>query len=116
MYYLVGILYFSILSLSFSSFTCRILSEMMAINASNKWAPVAHVCNPSYSGGRDQENRGSKPAWTNRSRDPILKNPLQKGLVEWLKVQALSSSSTAKKKKKRTHNTVLASGQTVFNY
>jgi hypothetical protein len=25
-------------------------------------APVAHICNPSYSGGRDQEDRGSKPA------------------------------------------------------
>jgi hypothetical protein len=22
---------------------------------------VAHACNPSYSGGRDQEDRGSKP-------------------------------------------------------
>jgi hypothetical protein len=22
----------------------------------------AHTCNPSYSGGRDQEDRGSKPA------------------------------------------------------
>jgi hypothetical protein len=28
-----------------------------------KPAPVAHSCNPSYSGGRDQEDRGSKPAW-----------------------------------------------------
>jgi hypothetical protein len=25
-------------------------------------APVAHTCNPSYSGGRDQEERGLKPA------------------------------------------------------
>jgi hypothetical protein len=24
--------------------------------------PVAHACNPSYSGGRDQEDRGSKSA------------------------------------------------------
>jgi hypothetical protein len=24
---------------------------------------VAHACNPSYSGGRDQEDHGSKPAW-----------------------------------------------------
>jgi hypothetical protein len=27
-------------------------------------APVAHTCNPIYSGGRDQEDRSSKPAWT----------------------------------------------------
>jgi hypothetical protein len=26
------------------------------------WALVAHTCNSSYSGGRDQEDRGSKPA------------------------------------------------------
>jgi hypothetical protein len=39
---------------------------------------VAHACNPSYSGVRDQEDYGSKPP---------KKNPSQKkGLVEWLKV------------------------------
>jgi hypothetical protein len=32
---------------------------------------VAHFCNPSYSGGRDQEDHGSKPAHANSSRDPI---------------------------------------------
>jgi hypothetical protein len=26
---------------------------------------VAHACNPSYSGGRDQEGHGSKPAQAN---------------------------------------------------
>jgi hypothetical protein len=39
--------------------------------------PAAHVCNPSYSGGRDQEDRGLKPAQANNSRDPILNNPSQ---------------------------------------
>jgi hypothetical protein len=34
---------------------------------------VAHTCNPTYSGGRDQEDCGSKPAQANRSQDPILK-------------------------------------------
>jgi hypothetical protein len=28
----------------------------------NSWAPVAHTYNPSYSGGRDQEDHDSKPA------------------------------------------------------
>jgi hypothetical protein len=59
---------------------------------------------PSYSGGRHQEDFSLKPAWANSSRDPILKNPSQKkiGLVEWLRVKALSSSPrTAKKKKKK---------------
>jgi hypothetical protein len=45
--------------------------------------------NPSYSGGRDQEVHGSKPA--NYSVRPYLKKPFTKiGLVEWLKVKALS--------------------------
>jgi hypothetical protein len=68
--------------------------------------PVAHICNPSYSGGRDQKDhssRGSKPARTNSSGDPISKKPITKtGLSEWLKLKALSSNpSTAKKKKKK---------------
>jgi hypothetical protein len=42
------------------------------------WAPVAHVCNPSYSGGRDQEDRSSKPAWANRSSRPYLEKTLHK--------------------------------------
>jgi hypothetical protein len=36
-------------------------------------APVAHTYNPSYSGGRDQEDQGSKPARANSSQDPISK-------------------------------------------
>jgi hypothetical protein len=35
--------------------------------------PVAQACNPSYSGGRDQDDHGSKPAQTTSSQDPILK-------------------------------------------
>jgi hypothetical protein len=60
--------------------------------------------NPSYSGGRDQEDRSSKPAEAKSLSDPILKNPSQKGSAEWLKVKALSlSPSTIKKKKKSRH-------------
>jgi hypothetical protein len=41
---------------------------------------VAHSYNPSYSGGRDQEDWGSKSAQANSSQDPISKNPsLKKG-------------------------------------
>jgi hypothetical protein len=62
---------------------------------------VAHAYNPSYSGGRDQEDHGSKPAWANSSARSYFEKPFTKiGLVEWLKVKALRSSSTAKKKKK----------------
>jgi hypothetical protein len=42
---------------------------------------VAHTYNPSYSGGRDQEDHGLKPARTNSSRDPISKKHFtEKGL------------------------------------
>jgi hypothetical protein len=41
------------------------------------WALVAHTCNPSYSGGRDQEDRGSKPAPAG-SRPCLEKHPSQK--------------------------------------
>jgi hypothetical protein len=67
-------------------------------------AKVAHACNPSYSGGRVQEDHGSKPACANSARDHILKKPITNiELVEWLKVKALSSNpSTTKNKNKKT--------------
>jgi hypothetical protein len=54
--------------------------------SAKSWAPGAHACNPSYSGGRDQDY-GLKPAWANSSLRPYLNKALhKKGLVEWLKV------------------------------
>jgi hypothetical protein len=54
------------------------------------WPLVAYTCNPSYSGGRDQEDCGSKPAQANSSQKCILKKThhrkQKQGLVEWLKV------------------------------
>jgi hypothetical protein len=59
----------------------------------------AHACNPSYSEGTDQEDRGSQPAWADSSARPYLEKPFTKiGLVEWLKVKALSSSPSTEKK------------------
>jgi hypothetical protein len=64
------------------------------------WVLVAHACYPSYSGGRDQEDRGSKPARANSSARPYLEKAFKKlGLVEWLKVKALSSSPSTSKRK-----------------
>jgi hypothetical protein len=37
-----------------------------------------HACDPSYSGGRDQEDRSSKPSQANSLGEPISKNPSQK--------------------------------------
>jgi hypothetical protein len=54
------------------------------------WVLVAHACNPSYSGGGDQEDRSLKPAWVNSSTRPYLKKEKKKnhrkGPVEWLQV------------------------------
>jgi hypothetical protein len=48
------------------------------------WVLVAHNCNHSYSGGRDQEDNGSKPAWANSSTRSYLEKPFTKiGMVEW---------------------------------
>jgi hypothetical protein len=41
-------------------------------------APVAHAYNPSYSGGRDQEDCSLKPVQANSSWDPILKKSITK--------------------------------------
>jgi hypothetical protein len=40
------------------------------------WAPVAHACNPSYLGGRDQEDQGWNWPWANSLQDPILKKTI----------------------------------------
>jgi hypothetical protein len=42
------------------------------------WALVAHDCNPSYSGGRDQEDCCLKPVQANSWQDYLEKNPSQK--------------------------------------
>jgi hypothetical protein len=62
---------------------------------------VAHTYNPNYSGGKDQEDGGSKPAWTYSCQDTVSKIPNTKRadrvaqVVEYLpsKCEALSSNS-----------------------
>jgi hypothetical protein len=49
-------------------------------------ALLAHPCNPSYSGGRDQEDHGSKPAWGNSSRPYFEKTHHTKWMAKGLKV------------------------------
>jgi hypothetical protein len=45
---------------------------------------VAHACNPSYSGSKDQWDCSSKPVWANSSCNPILKNLITKKLGWWI--------------------------------
>jgi hypothetical protein len=59
---------------------------------------VAHTYNPSYSGGRDQEDGGSKPAQGKQFKTLSQKIPVTKiGLIERLKVKTLSSNPSTKK-------------------
>jgi hypothetical protein len=51
----------------------------MSYKKDDRWALVAHICNPSYSGQKeDQEDHGSKPSWANSSVRPYLEKPLTK--------------------------------------
>jgi hypothetical protein len=42
-------------------------SKLQKKKKKSGWALVAHTGNPSYSGGRDQEDHGLKPAQANSS-------------------------------------------------
>jgi hypothetical protein len=76
---------------------------------------VAHTCNLSYSGGRDQEDHSSKPATGKQFLRPYLKNTQHKtGLADASssslpsKREALSSNrSTTKKIKRERENEML---------
>jgi hypothetical protein len=61
-----------------------------------------HACNPSYSGGRDQEGCSSKPAQGNSLRLSLKTQNKKKkagGLVEWLKALSSNPSTTHTKKR-----------------
>jgi hypothetical protein len=63
---------------------------------------VAHTYNPSYSGGRDQEDLGMKPAQANSLRDPISKKLItKKGCWSGSSVGPEFNTTTTKKKKKK---------------
>jgi hypothetical protein len=65
---------------------CQIHPFLLVVTISEGSTLVTHAYNPSYSGGVDQEDLGSKPTWASSIPDPILKIPYTKtGLVEWLK-------------------------------
>jgi hypothetical protein len=65
--------------------------------------PVAHVCNPSYSGGRDQEDHGSKPAWAYSSARPISKTLHKNRAGGMAQGEGPSSSPSTTHTKKETY-------------
>jgi hypothetical protein len=72
---------------------CKLRLREMNLKSSKAGLWWLMPVNPSYSGGRDQEDRDAKPAQANSSLDSISKNTHhKKGLAEWFKVKALSSS------------------------
>jgi hypothetical protein len=71
---------------------------------------VTHTYNPSYSGGRDQEDHSSKPAWANSLRDPISKNPSQKWAGEVAQGVGLEFKPQYLQKKKEEHNQLIFKG------
>jgi hypothetical protein len=67
--------------LQFSNYSLVCFKEL-----NGELALVAHTCNPSYSGGRDQKDGGLKLAGANSLQNPISKKHItKKGLTEWLK-------------------------------
>jgi hypothetical protein len=67
---------------------------------------MAHTCNPSYSGDRDQEDCGSKPAQANSLQGPVSKIPNTHtkknragGVVQGAGPEFKSQYNTAKKKR-----------------
>jgi hypothetical protein len=70
---------------------------------------MAHTCNPSYSGGYDQEGYSLKPAWANSFRDSISPNPSQKrtgGVTQGVGTEF--KPQYCKKKKKDSNNKQLS--------
>jgi hypothetical protein len=61
--------------------TCLLQRAVMCIQSfvfaeiKRSQVPVAHACNPSFLGGRNQKDGGLKPAQANSSRDTFLKKP-----------------------------------------
>jgi hypothetical protein len=63
---------------------------------------VAHACNPSYSGGRDQEDRGLKPARQIVNATLSWKNPSQKRAGRVARDVGSEFKPSSKKEKKDT--------------
>jgi hypothetical protein len=63
---------------------------------------VAHVYNPSYSGGGDQEDCSLKPAQANSSREPILKKTSQKRAGGVAQSEGSEFTPVPQKKKKKS--------------
>jgi hypothetical protein len=79
---------------------------------------VAHACNPSFSGGTDQEDYSSKPAEANSSRDPILKKAIRKragGMAQGVGSEFKPQNQKPKTKTKKPPGDFLLSRELVWD-
>jgi hypothetical protein len=76
------------------------------------WVLVTHACNPSNTGGRDQEDHGSKPAEVNNSVRPYLEKSFTKRADRVAQGEGPEfKPSTAKKRKRNMPQTVLSKAE-----
>jgi hypothetical protein len=72
----------------------------------NSPAPAAHACNPSYSGGRDQEGHSSKPAQASSVGPYLEKNHHRKrasGVAQGEGPEFMPQYRKKKKKKRKDY-------------
>jgi hypothetical protein len=85
--------------------------KMLGLETCPSQAPVANVCNPSYSGDRDQGGLQFK-ATPNSSGYPILKIPITKRADRVAQGEGPEfKPSTAKKRKRNMPQTVLSKAE-----
>jgi hypothetical protein len=61
-----------------NSFYCLRAHASRRIRGRTQPGAVVHICNPSYLGGRDQEDHGLKPAQANSSKTLSQKKKITK--------------------------------------
>jgi hypothetical protein len=69
-------------------------------------APVAHTCNPSYSGGRDQKDHSSKPARANKKNITKWTGGVAQDIGPEFKPQYLKKKKKKKKERKEMKSTI----------
>jgi hypothetical protein len=68
---------------------------------------MAHACDPSHSGGRDQEGCSSKPGWAHSARDLSLKKLITRkadGVAQGVGPEFTPRNATTTKKELRMKN------------
>jgi hypothetical protein len=81
--FLLVTILFHYLCMYIHMYVCKYFIAVLGIHCAIYKSPYSHMlvaqtCNPSYSGGTDQEDCGSKPVPANSSQDPISKKPITK--------------------------------------